>query len=46
MPDNIPSIHYGWTDPPVTSATDQDPADIGPEADDSDEMSDDGDDDE
>ena len=36
MPKDIPSVHYGWTDPPVTSATDEDPADIGPDADTSD----------
>jgi hypothetical protein len=37
------SIHYGWTDPPVNSATDQDAADIGPDADTSDSMEDDDD---
>ena len=41
---SYPSVHFGYTDPPVTSATDQDPADIGPDADMSDQM-DDGEDD-
>jgi hypothetical protein len=37
-------VSYPYTVPPVNSATDGDPADIGPDADMSDEMDDDSDD--